>query len=902
MVIGPQKTASLIFPFKLHGTYGQAQDCLQSNTISVHIKFRPNGSILGLFQNHSLDPQHVTPNMKAFFIQDPIDLAWDTNHKPIPLRTIKHVLPITKSNVKHMFPYLFEAASFSISSDMQALCITPQDIHWSPYTRWMSDTRFQPISTCESSAVLHTLDDLEAKHIIKRMLPNEKGFYSQCLVIPKKSGAPRITIDCRRVNTYTGAWSTALPPAQSLLHTIPQQWRFFTLLDVQNGFFNIPISTSLQHMFCFAFADRHYKFTRLPQGWSPSSSIFHSLLQKILTGTGCITYIDDVLLGGSTVEEHDARLLHTLKKLSQFGFHLAYDKLQIRQTKVTFLGFTIQGNSYSMEDFAAQLHQKIPHISSKTTLQSALGLLNGLRRFVPHFASMAQPFYALTRDLPTPPPWPKINTSFKQMLTSMLSKQYRLHRPPPRPHYHLYTDWSGTAGGYALFANSHLIWLGSRTNTLWQKHVSSFLGELSVLVWALKDSLWLHRGHTITIHSDSHSAIQKLNHPHLWPKETDGRILRLLGFILDNYEIQENIKFAFISGCDNKLADMLSRWADNGPSHPIASLPLQPSTDAIISKAHFGHFGLEITMANLQAMGHHIPRAQVSSFIKHCKACQAFHAPRKQPPLGHITDGLHQGELISIDFIGKLKTTSQGHKYIFTIIDNFTRWAEAHNTSCANSTVSIQFLENWISKHSKPKRILCDCASYFNADQFRFWARRHGILLLYTPPYSHHSNGLIERYNNILIGRIRRLLAEKNLQSSEWDQTTNYATAAIQYAHSPNLGTSPLTLRYGKTRLGATIPSPNLARLQQEATKRIHRRRTLANRSRRPSITSLPVGSSVWLFKYQRASRLDDKFAPYWHGPFIVVQRVSPHIYKIRRPTGGRLITAHIEGLKPYHD
>lgn len=138
-----------------------------------------------------------------------------------------------------------------------------------------------------------------------------------------------------------------------------------------------------------------------------------------------------------------------------------------------------------------------------------------------------------------------------------------------------------------------------------------------------------------------------------------------------------------------------------------------------MSEAHFGHFGLETTLANLKAMGYHLPRAQVVQFIKRCKACQAFHSTRKKPPLGHIMHEQHSGELISIDFIGKLRATSQGHKYIFIIFDNYSRWAEAHNTSNANTTTSIKFLKDWITKHSKPKRILCDCASYFNADQFR---------------------------------------------------------------------------------------------------------------------------------------------------------------------------------------
>ena len=50
--------------------------------------------------------------------------------------------------------------------------------------------------------------------------------------------------------------------------------------------------------------------------------------------------------------------------------------------------------------------------------------------------------------------------------------------------------------------------------------------------------------------------------------------------------------------------------------------------------------------------------------------------------------------------------------------------------------------------------------------------------MTWSPPGSHKSNGLVERFNQTLIGRIRRLLAEGRFTS--WEQTLAEALNAIR--------------------------------------------------------------------------------------------------------------------------
>lgn len=50
-------------------------------------------------------------------------------------------------------------------------------------------------------------------------------------------------------------------------------------------------------------------------------------------------------------------------------------------------------------------------------------------------------------------------------------------------------DYSDAGYGYALYKGkkegNHLIWLNSKRLKIWKRKVSSFLGELQGIVWAL---------------------------------------------------------------------------------------------------------------------------------------------------------------------------------------------------------------------------------------------------------------------------------------------------------------------------------------------------------------------------------------------------------------------------------
>ena len=142
-----------------------------------------------------------------------------------------------------------------------------------------------------------------------------------------------------------------VPNLYTLLSTIPPTATHFTVLDLKDAFFTIPLHPVSQPLFTFTWQDpethvsQQLTWTVLPQGFRDSPHIFGQALQKDLqtlnlAPSHLLQYADD-LLCSSTQKlclQHTAKLLGAL---GSWGYRVSQSKAQIVQTKVTYLGLSI---------------------------------------------------------------------------------------------------------------------------------------------------------------------------------------------------------------------------------------------------------------------------------------------------------------------------------------------------------------------------------------------------------------------------------------------------------------------------------------------------------------------------------------------------------------------------------
>ena len=114
-----------------------------------------------------------------------------------------------------------------------------------------------------------------------------------------------------------------------------------------------------------------------------------------------------------------------------------------------------------------------------------------------------------------------------------------------------------------------------------------------------------------------------------------------------------------------------------------------------------------------------------------------------------------QADLIDVEAYAK---DNQNHKYILTIIDNFSKYVFAKGLVKRDAVSILEAFEDIIENqalHTYPKIIQTDNGGEFKNKTFQDWAKLNDIKLKLSLSHTPTSNALIENFNNILRKMIR---------------------------------------------------------------------------------------------------------------------------------------------------
>src|ERR1051325_9640738 len=122
---------------------------------------------------------------------------------------------------------------------------------------------------------------------------------------------------------------------------------------------------------------------------------------------------------------------------------------------------------------------------------------------------------------------------------------------------------------------------------------------------------------------------------------------------------------------------------------------------------------------------------------------------------------------IGIDFVGPLKESKKGNKYIIVTTDYLTKWPEAKPVKAAKAREVAKFLyEEIICRHSAPSSLISDHGTAFLRRVMRLLKEEIGFKHKLAAPYHPQTNKLTERFNGTLYKALAKNVNEAN---EEWD-------------------------------------------------------------------------------------------------------------------------------------
>ena len=201
-------------------------------------------------------------------------------------------------------------------------------------------------------------------------------------------------------------------------------------------------------------------------------------------------YIDDIILTGTSDEDHLERLEEVLQRLQRHDIRARLAKCKFMQPSVTFLGHRVDAEGIHTTEDKLKAIVEAPAPKNIQELRSFLGLINYYGKFIPNAASILNPLNNLLhKDAKWK--WSKeCQSSFDLAKKELTSSKVLTHYNPNLP-----LRLAGDASAYGIGAviahvfpdgSEHPIAFASRTLTSSEKNYAQVEKEALSLIFGVK--------------------------------------------------------------------------------------------------------------------------------------------------------------------------------------------------------------------------------------------------------------------------------------------------------------------------------------------------------------------------------------------------------------------------------
>ncbi|CAB1119757.1 unnamed protein product [Ectocarpus sp. CCAP 1310/34] len=221
---------------------------------------------------------------------------------------------------------------------------------------------------------------------------------SPLLVIPKKDGSVRITVNYKRLNALVDLDGQPLPRVDDILDFL-YTGKVFSIFDLNSAFHQIESDEDTVPLTAFCTPTQLFEWLRMPQGANASPSWFVKVINRVVHGLErVLAYLDDVICFDEEPLGHVLNLIEFFKRLRQYNLKLSPGKGRVGATHANFLGHTISPAGVSPDGVKVRALTHMPPPTNVTQLRSLLGGLSYYRKFLKNLATKVRPLNSLLKQ------------------------------------------------------------------------------------------------------------------------------------------------------------------------------------------------------------------------------------------------------------------------------------------------------------------------------------------------------------------------------------------------------------------------------------------------------------------------------------------------------------------------
>ena len=257
-------------------------------------------------------------------------------------------------------------------------------------------------------------------------------------------------------------------------------------------------------------------------GLAGAPATFQHFMDQVLAGLKgeeCFVYLDDVVIFGEDVVQHNDRLIKVLKRLEQAEMRVNLQKCKFMHSELIYLGHLVTRDGVNPDPEKIKSISEYQRPVNVKEVRAFLGLTGYYRRFIENYAARAKPIIELTKD-GVEFDWTEDRLRAFRDLSASLCKPPVLCYPDFTKPFILATDASNTALGVVLSQcnedGEHPVAYASRLLKGAELNYSATEKEMLGVVWGIKYFRCYLYGRKFTVltdHADRKST--RLNSSHV---------------------------------------------------------------------------------------------------------------------------------------------------------------------------------------------------------------------------------------------------------------------------------------------------------------------------------------------------------------------------------------------------
>ncbi|VDI22280.1 Hypothetical predicted protein [Mytilus galloprovincialis] len=310
----------------------------------------------------------------------------------------------------------------------------------------------------------------------------------------------------------------------------------------------------------------------------------------------------------------------------------------------------------------------------------------------------------------------------------------------------------------------------------------------------------------------------------------------------------------------------------------------------------------------------------ITDYVQTCHFCQVRKVTNfktKQAIVAFPTPS-EPFEVWQIDLCGPFPKSVNGNTYAFTAVDMFSKFIFAHPLRNNDALTVCEVIYRMFTQFGVCKTLVSDRGSEFVNQCTAGLCKLLEVTQEFTPAFAHHCLGACERQHRTLNERLTAHVLKDKL----WETEINSVTFSMNSSVNSSIDFSPFEIVFGKRPkfpvFGAHFNlndfHPNMQNYFSELTDRLKTVWEMVVKNAQYSgekmeenanikLNELKVSIGDYVYLQRTLTGQGRKFQPLYDGPFVVNSIPSPHLIKLRDPSGKRKLKSpvHINRVKLAH-